>query len=45
MNGSWTNNIYIKRQTSKREAIVSVVISMSASLSKVVGSGPIHSVL
>ena len=39
MNGSWTNNIYVKRQTSKREGIVSVVISMSASLSKSCGFG------
>ena len=30
MNGTWTHNIYIKRQASKREGVVSVVVSMSA---------------
>ena len=32
-----THNIYIKRQTSKREGVVSVVVSMSASKSKSCG--------
>ena len=31
VDGTWTQNIYIKRQTCKLEGIVSVVVSMSAS--------------
>lgn len=30
VDGTWTPNIYIKRQTSKREFIASAVVGMSA---------------
>ena len=30
MNGTWTHNIYIQKQTSKLEGVVGVVVSMSA---------------
>ena len=31
MDETWTHNIYIKRQTSKFEGVVSEVVTMSAS--------------
>ena len=46
MDGTLTHNIYIKIQTSKLESVFSVVVSLSVSYGlKVVGSGPIHSIL
>ena len=46
VDGTWTQNIYIKRQTCKLEGIVSVVVSMSDLIwLKDLSSGPIHSIL
>ena len=41
---TWTHNIYIKRQISKLEGIVSAVLACLSLSLKVVGSGRIHSV-
>ena len=40
---TWTHNIYIKRQISKLEGIVSAVLACQSLSLKVVGSGRIHS--